>query len=334
MIGLEHPAFIVAEIGYNFNSIEEAKDSIDAAIECGADAVKFQTFKADTITTKDIYFPKEAGGSSEYEEFKRYELSEEAHEEIFSYGRKQGIIVFSTPSYRDDVDLLERLDTKLYKIGSDDLTNLPFLRYVSSKGKPIILSTGMANLQEVGETLEAIYGIGNRQVIVLHCVSNYPIKDTSLVNLRAIQTIADAYKVLVGFSDHTTSFVIPAVAIALGACVYERHFTISKNIGAPDAFFSADPGEFRQIVQNIRETEKALGSGIKVPAVTETNMRKDTRKSIIAGKNIRKGQVLTEKNLIIKRPGRGIEPRFWNIVLGRVAKVNIKKDECITWEMV
>lgn len=335
-IGKGEPVFIVAEIGYNFNTLDEALRSIDAAVDCSVDAVKFQTFRADTVTTRDIYFPKEAGGTSQYEEFKRYELSEEWHRELFKYARGKGIIAFSTPGHQTDVELLERLGILLYKIGSDDCTNLPFLKYIAEIGKPMFVSTGMANLAEVVEAVETILSTGNEQLVILHTVSNYPIEDTAQVNLRAIQTLQHAFndEILVGYSDHTTSLTIPVAAVAMGACVYERHFTIDKNLDAPDAFLSADPSEMKAIIKAIREVERALGDGIKRPAPSEKDMRRDTRKSIIARGNIRKGEKITADKVIIKRPGYGIEPKYLNMVVGRKAAVDIREDEVITWDKV
>ncbi len=335
-IGRGESVFIVAEIGYNFNTLDEALRSIDAAIDCGVDAVKFQTFRADTVTTRDIYFPKEAGGTSQYEEFKRYELSEEWHRAIFKYAREKSIIAFFTPAHQTDVELLERLGVPLYKVGSDDCTNLPFLKYIAEIGKPMIISTGMANLAEVVEAVETILVTGNKQLVVLHTVSNYPVEDVGQLNLRVIQTLRQAFndEILVGYSDHTTSLTVPVAAVTLGACVYERHFTIDKNLDAPDAFLSADPAEMKAIVASISEVEKALGDGIKRPAPSEKDMRRDTRKSIIALRNIRKGEEITADKVIIKRPGYGIEPKHLDIVIGRKATVDIKEDEVITWDKV
>ena len=334
-IGKGEPIFVIAEIGSNFNTLDQALKSIDAAIGCGVDAVKFQTFRADTVTKRNVSFPKEtAGGQDQYELFKKYELSEEWHRELFKYAREKGIIAFSTPGHQTDVDLLEKIGVPLYKVGSDDCTNLPFLKYIAEIGKPMLVSTGMANLAEVVEAVETVLSTGNKQLVILHTVANYPIKDMGQVNLRAIQTLRHAFndEVLVGYSDHTTSLTIPVAAVVMGACVYERHFTIDKNLDAPDAFLSADPAEMKAIVKAIREAESALGDGIKRPASSEKDMRRDTRKSIIARGNIRKGEKITADKLIIKRPGYGVEPKHLGIVIGRNATANIKEDDIITWK--
>jgi len=332
LVGEGQPVFIVAEIGYNFNTVAEAKASIEAAVTCGADAVKFQTFRAETITSRNTDFPAEAGATNQFEEFKRYEISEAVHRELFEHARQCGIIGFSTPSYFDDVELLERLDVPAYKIGSDDLTNLPFLKYVAEKKKPVIFSTGMGTLAEVDEAVQAIRATGNDQFIILHCVSNYPIRDPRLVNLRAILTFRQAFGVPVGFSDHTTTLTAALGAVALGTTVIERHFTLDKQLKVPDAFFSADPAEMRALVVAIRELEQALGDGVKRPGLTEQAMRLETRKSAVARTNIAAGEVITEDKVIVKRPGLGVPPKLTYLIYGRRAKVAIKRDEVIILE--
>jgi N-acetylneuraminate synthase len=333
-VGPGHPVFVIAEIGYNFNTIEEAKASIDAAIESGVDAVKFQTFRAETVVSRDVDFPTEAGSTNQFDEFKRYEISESVHRELFDYANKRGTIVFSTPSYYDDVDLLERLNVPVHKIGSDDLTNLPFIRYVASKGKPVIFSTGMATLAEVDEALQTILQTGNDQVAVLHCVSNYPIRDLSTMNLRVIETYRKAFGIVVGFSDHTTTLTAAFGAVALGASIVERHFAVDKNMNVPDAFFSADPHEMTALVQGIREMEKMMGDGVKRPAPTEWNMRLETRKSVIARRDIPSDHIISADDIIIKRPGTGVPPKHGEVLIGKRAKQPIKADEVITWQKV
>ncbi len=333
-IGPGCPAFVVAEIGYNFNTLEEGLQSVEAAKGCGVDAVKFQTFRAETTVTKGVMFPPEAGGGSQFDEFKRYELSEEWHRKLFSYARELGLIVFSTPAHFDDLPLLESLETPVYKTGADDLTNVPFLVEIAKLQKPMIISTGMSTMPEVNETVEAIREAGNNKLILLHTVSNYPIKNLGELNLRAMNTMAEALGTLVGFSDHTTTLSAPVAAIALGACVYERHFTIDKSLAAPDAFLSADVEEMKTIVQLIRETEAMLGDGIKRPAASEVDMRRETRKSLVSTSDIQKGDVFTKNNLTIKRPAYGIPPKSLDLIVGQTAKKEIPEDTTITWEMV
>jgi N,N'-diacetyllegionaminate synthase len=332
LVGDGHPVFIIAEIGYNFNTIEEGVASIDRAVECGVDAVKFQSFKPETLTTKSAAFPEEAGGVNQWEEFDRYQMSEETHRILFDHARKRGVIFFSTPSYYDDVDLLERLGVSLYKIGSDDLTNLPFIKYIAEKGKPVIFSTGMGTMAEIAEAFDTIASTGNDKAMMLYCVSNYPIKDTGLLDLKVIDTFKSAFGIPVGLSDHTTIIGASIAAVALGASIIERHFVIDKNLNVPDAFFSADPTEMKLLVDEIRNIEKTLGNGLKQPTATETEMRLETRKSMIARRNIAKGEVITKDMFIIKRPGTGILPKFSDLVIGRRAKNAIAEDSVITWD--
>ncbi len=333
-IGDRHPCLIIAELGYNFNSLDEALMSVDAAAEVGVDALKIQTFRAETVATRNVDFPAEAGGVNQYEEFKRYEIDEETHREIFKRARERGLIPFSTPSHPDDVELLERVGIELYKIGSDDLTNLPFLHYVAAKGRPIIFSSGMATLAEVDHAIRTFHDAGNRQLVLLHCISNYPIEDPSVANLRVIESFKKTFPVLVGYSDHTTSLTAALGAVALGAVVLERHFTLDKNLPVPDAFFSADPDEMRTLVKAIREMEVLLGDGFKRPASTEIKMRLDTRKSLVARRPIAKGKPVSVEDVIIRRPGTGVQPCDYEIVIGRPAKRYIEADEVITWDMV
>ena len=332
LIGEGHPVFLIAEIGYNFTTLDEAKASIKAAKACGVDAVKFQTFRAETVVSREAMFPTEAGQANQFEEFKRYEISEETHRTLFDYARERGVLAFSTPSYFDDVDLLERLDVPAYKIGSDDLTNVPFITYVAKQGKPVIFSTGMGSLEEAREAVEAIHATGNRQAIALHCVSNYPVQDPRVVNLNAIPTLRKTLGIPVGFSDHTLTLTAALGAVALGACVIERHFALRKTLPVPDAFFSADPDEMGALVTAVRELEQMLGSGVKQPAPTEDAMRQHTRKSAIARTEIRQGELITPKQVIVKRPATGVAPKDAHKLVGRRAKHTIRRDEPITWE--
>lgn len=334
LVGDGQPVFVIAELGYNFNTMAEALRSVDAAAEAGVDALKLQTFRADTITTRSVAFPAEAGGANQYDEFKRYEISEDAHGEIFDRVRQRGMVAFSTPSHPRDVDLLERFDVPVYKIGSDDLTNLPLLRYVAGTGKPIIFSSGMATLGEVDEAVRTFHEAGNDRLILLHCVSNYPVHDVSVMNLRVIQSYQKLFPVVVGFSDHTTTATAAVAAVALGARVIERHFVLDKTLPVPDAFFSADPAEMASLVHAVRDVEAMLGDGVKRPSATELQMRRDTRKSLVAARAIPAGQRITEADVIIKRPGSGIAPRDLSLVIGRTAKRDIEADELVTWDLV
>lgn len=333
-IGLGHPVFLIAEIGYNFNTIAQACESIDAAVECGVDAVKFQTFRAETITTRSCGFPAEAGGVNQFEEFKRYELDEAAHRRLFSYAMAKGMLAFSSPSHYDDAVLLDGLGVPAFKLGSDDLTNLPFLEYVTKLGKPLIFSTGMGSLSEVVEAYETVTAGGKRDVAILHCLSNYPVRDLAHLNLRAISLFRKMFDVQIGYSDHTVGLTAALGAVALGATVIEKHFTLDKRLDAPDAFFSADPAEMRALVSSVRDLEVAMGEPVKRPAPSEIEMRKETRKSVVARLKISAGEQITEDKLIIKRPGYGVAPKAAHLLLGRRAKLDIAPDEVICWDMV
>lgn len=334
VIGESHPPFVIAELGYNFNTLDQALQSVEAAARAGADAVKIQTFRAETLTTPAVNFPAEAGGVNQWDEFKRYEIDETTHRAIFQHARECGLVPFSTPSHPDDVELLERVGVELYKIGSDDLTNLPLLRYIAKKGKPIIFSSGMATLAEIDEAIRVMHGVGNRQLVLLQCVSNYPVQDPTTVNLRAIETLCKAFPVLVGFSDHTTTLTAAVAAVALGAVVIERHFVLDKALPVPDAFFSANPAEMATLVQAVRETYRMLGTGFKAPAATEVDMRRDTRKGLVARRRIAKGSAISPDDVIIKRPAHGISPRDYDLVVGRIAQRDIEADDVITWDLV
>jgi sialic acid synthase SpsE len=333
-IGDGAPALVVAEIGYNFTNADEAVASVDAAHACGCGAVKLQTFRAETLATRDVEFPPEAGGGNQFDEFKRFEIPEEMHRRVFERAVSLGMLPFSTPSAFEDVDLLERVGAPLHKIGSDDLTNVPLLRYVAATAKPIILSTGMGTLAEVDRALDALGAGARNRVILLQCVSNYPIRDVSELNLRVLESYRRGFGVLVGLSDHTTSNTAAVAAVALGACVVERHFALDKNMDVPDAFFSADPPEMTALVNAIREVELMLGDGIKRPTETEWAMRRDTRKSLIARRRIAAGQRISEQDVIVKRPSWGIAPEFTDLVVGRLATREIPADAPISWDAV
>nr|WP_315463273.1 N-acetylneuraminate synthase family protein [uncultured Rhodoferax sp.] len=333
-IGMNHPVFVLAEIGYNFNTLAQARESIDAAVECGVDAIKFQTFRAETITTRSCAFPAEAGGVNQFDEFKRYELDEAAHRELFAYAASRGTLAFSSPSYYDDATLLDRLGVPAFKLGSDDLTNLPFIDHVAKLGKPLIFSTGMGSLGEIVEAYETVTATGKRDVAILHCLSNYPILDLTHLNLRAISLFRSMFDVQIGYSDHTVGIVAALGAVALGATVIEKHFTLDKNMDAPDAFFSADPVEMKALVNGIRELEIAMGEPVKRPAPSELEMRMETRKSVVARVRICEGELITQEKMIIKRPGHGVPPKAAHLLVGRYAKIEIAPDEVISWDMV
>jgi len=326
LIGERQPCFIVAEAGINHNGdIDLAKKLISIAKNAGADAVKFQTFKAEELVRMC--------DRKLFEVVKSLELGKKEFEEIAKYATDKGIIFLSTPTDNESVDLLCELDTPAFKVASCDMNNIPLLKYIAEKGLPIIISTGMATLGEIEEALNTVYLVGNRNVALLHCVSSYP-ASIEHVNLKAMGTLKQAFQVPVGFSDHTTSTIIPIAAAALGANIIEKHFTINKDLPGPDHKASASPEELKQIVRGIREMERALGSSIKKVVSSERKSRKVMRRSIVARVDIPKGKVITKKMLAIKRPATGIPPKFEDAVIGKVAKRDIKVEEDITWELL
>jgi len=293
LIGEEEPCFIIAEAGVNHNgSVELAKKLIDAAKDAGADAVKFQTFKAESVVVKDAqkaeYQKETTGEGSQYVMIKKLELAEEDFRELADYAEKKDIMFLSSPFDKDSVDLLHELDVPAFKVGSGEITNLPLLRYIAKKGKPIILSTGMSTLGEIEEALDVIRSEGVEDIILLHCVSNYPARIED-VNLRAMGTLKQAFKLPVGFSDHTLGITAPIAAVALGACVIEKHFTLDRNLPGPDHRASLEPDELKEMVKAIREVEKALGNGIKKPTKEEEKIKKVAGRSIVAKVDISKG---------------------------------------------
>lgn len=342
-ISEDKPCFIIAEAGVNHNGdINLAFKLIDAAVKAGADAVKFQTFKSENVVTKDVemaeYQKKNIGGTeSQFDMIKKLELPFEEFKELKSYCDKKGIIFLSTPHSSDAIDFLYPL-VPTYKIGSGDLTNIPFLKKIAQKGKPIILSTGMSNIDEVKEAVNIIKKEGNDQIIVLHCTSNYPC-DLKDVNLRAMNTIKDACPgVLVGYSDHTLGIDVMKLAAKYGAVIIEKHYTIDKNLPGPDHKASMDPKELKQAVNAIKNKdydvviseEVIMGSPEKKPTPNEEEISKLVRKSIVAKVNIPKGTILSKDMLIIKRPGIGIKPRYINKIIGKKSSKTIQKDSVLS----
>jgi len=335
-VGDGEPCFIIAEAGVNHNGdIELAKKLIDVAKEAGADAVKFQTFKAENVVIKhtpkaDYQVENTKSNESQYDMLKKLELSEDEFRELYRYAKNKGIMFLSTPFDFESVDFLEELGVPAFKISSTDLTNLPFLEYIAEKGKPIILSTGMGTLGEIEEAVSAIKNAGNENIILLHCITSYPAKIESL-NLRVIKTLKEAFKLPVGFSDHSLGIYAPIAAVALGAVVIEKHFTLDKNLPGPDHKASLNPEELREMIRGIRLIEKALGDGIKRPTSEEMKIKKVARRSIVAKVNIPRGAIITKEMIAFKRPGIGLPPKYYNEVIGKKARRDIKADELIHW---
>jgi len=335
-VGPGFPVFIIAEAGVNHNgSMELAKKMIDVAKESGADAIKFQTFKTENMIIKNAqkaeYQKKATGKGNQYKMLKSLELDAANFRKLTQYAKKKDIIFLSTPFDKVSVDLLEELCVSAYKIGSGELTNIPLLKYIAEKKKPIILSTGMANLGEIDEALNVFKESGLENIIILHCVSSYPTKIDD-INLKAINTLRSVFKFPTGFSDHTIGINVPIASVALGVCVIEKHFTLDKKLPGPDQRSSLDPEELRLMVKSIREIEVALGNGNIKPTSDEKKNMEVVRKSIVSSMDIKKGSILTEEMIDIKRPGTGISPKMYDKILGKKVKRLIKKDELILWK--
>jgi len=329
---VKNKCYIIAEIGGNFTTFEQAKILIDEAEKCGVDAVKMQTYRADTVSSKKAMFDMEnTGFVSQYDLFKKYEINETLHKKVFDYIESKGLDWFSTPSHESDVDMLENLNSGLYKIGSDDAVNIPFLKYVAKLNKPIMLSTGMCTMQEVRESVNTILEEGNDKIILLHAITSYPTHPES-VNLLVLRSLMREFPGLdIGYSDHTIGTTACICAAAMGAMVVEKHFTYDKKADGPDHKISSDPEEMKEIVDKIREFEIMKGNGIKRPMECEKITRINNRKSIVVIKDIRKDETIQKENIAIKRPGYGIAPKYYDQVIGRVAKKNLKIEEVLTW---
>ena len=327
---------IIAEAGVNHNGdINLAKKLIDAAVDAGADLVKFQTFNAEHLTTysapkADYQFLGTDTKESQYEMLRKLELTEAMHRELIAYCAELGIGFFSTGFDVDSIDMLVRLGQNLFKIPSGEITNLPYLRHIGQLNKFIILSTGMSNMEEIEEAIDVLVSSGTlrSKITVLHCTTSYPAPICD-VNLRAMQGIKNKLNIDVGYSDHTLGIEIPIAAAALGATVIEKHFTIDRNLPGPDHKASLLPAELKAMVVGIRNIEDALGNGIKRLMPSEIGNRTIARKSIVARQSIQNGEVFTQNNLTTKRPGSGISPMKWDQILGRTADRNYFADELI-----
>lgn len=324
-VGHDESVLIIAEAGVNHNGdLKLAKRLIDAAKKAGTDAVKFQTFKAERLVTS---------AESQFEMLRQLELSEEAHRDLMEYCRQKDILFLSSPFDEESADLLDELGVAAFKIPSGEINNLPLLVHVARKGKPMIISTGMSHLSEVRTAVDTIKKEGNNQLILLHCVSSYPAAPQD-VNLRAIETMARTFELPIGFSDHTQGIEIALAAVALGACVIEKHLTLDRNLPGPDHRASLEPQEMKALVQGIRKVEASLGHGRKEPAASEANTARVVRKSLVAARDIPAGSVLTEELIAIKRPGTGLAPTMRSQLIGRTARKSIPAGALITLEML
>lgn len=339
LVGPGHPCFIIAEPGSNHNgSFDMGIKLIDAAADAGADAVKFQTFRAEEHYSRQTpqfsYLREVAPAVSTFDLIKQNELPRAWHAPLKAHAEERGLIFMSTPSDRAAVDeLTDEHNIPAIKIASFEAVDLPFIEYCALKGRPMIVSTGMCNLGDIEDILRTLQKVGNNQLILLHCVSLYPTKPDQ-ANLRAMQTIATAFGVPVGLSDHTMGIEIPLAAVALGACVVEKHYTLDRRLKGPDHPFALEPHELKAMVQGIRKVEAALGSPTKQMLPEEEEMARLGRRSIVARVRIPQGAVLTPEMLTTKRPGYGIRPKFLSLIIGRQARQTMEEDEVITWDMM
>jgi len=338
-IGPHEPVFIIAEAGVNHNGdVEMARQLVDVAAEAGADAVKFQTFKAEQVASPSA--PKAGyqlgatgAGESQQEMLRSLELSPKDHYVLRDHCERKGLIFLSTPFAEDSADFLDELGVPGFKIASGEITNFPFLQHVARKGKPLILSTGMSWLGEVDEAVRTIRSVGTKELILLHCVSRYP-ADPAEANLRAIRTMEGVFQIPVGFSDHTLGAEVALAAAAIGARVLEKHFTLDRALPGPDHRASLEPQELKALVRGVRKVEQALGHGRKEPSAGELETAAVARRSLVAACEIEPNTVLTESMVGIKRPGTGISPSMLPYVIGRTVKTRLTAGALITSEVL
>lgn len=339
MIGAGFPCFVIAEAGVNHNGrLELALSLVDAAVRAGADAVKFQTFTAARVVTRDApkaAYQRATTGSeeSQLEMLQKLELSPDTHREIQAYCDKRGILFLSTPFDEESADFLDGLHLPAFKIPSGEITNLPFLEHVARKQKPLIVSTGMSSLAEVQSAVAVIREAENDDLVLLQCVSAYPAAAAD-ANLRAMQSMAAIFDVPVGYSDHTLGIEVALAAVALGACILEKHFTLDRDLAGPDHRASLAPDELTVLVRGVRTVEAALGHGRKEPASSEADVAAVSRKSIVTARDIPAGTRLTREMLVMKSPGTGWPPSMLGKVIERVAAKDIPADTLVTAEML
>jgi N,N'-diacetyllegionaminate synthase len=335
-VGDGQPCFVIAEAGVAHNGrLDFALELVDAAAAAGADAVKFQTFRTQQVISRHApkaeYQKRTTGAKeSQFDMVKALELSAADHKKIVQRCRERRLMFLSTPFDEESVDLLSRLGVPAFKIASGDISNWPLLHAIASHGKPVILSTGMSWLGEVEAALEVLRKAGCQQVALLHCTSSYPAAPAS-VNLRAMATLAVAFQLPVGFSDHTLGIEIPLAAVALGASILEKHFTLDKSLPGPDHRMSLDPQELKALVACVRNVEASLGEGRKQPHDSELNVRTVGRRSIVAARDITRGTRITRKLLAFKRPGTGIPPSQLEAVLGRTCTRDLEADSILQY---
>jgi len=339
-IGEGHPAFVIAEAGVNHNGdLELGRRLIREAKNAGADAVKFQSYKAGKISTRTApryWVERDDPKGTQYDTFAKLDsFGREEHQELFRFAKEIGILCFSTPFDDEAVDMLEELGVPGYKIASADLTDLPLIERAARTGKPLLLSTGLARLSEIGEAIDAVRGTGNDQMVLLHCTLQYPC-DYQNVNLRMMLHLKAAFpEIPVGLSDHSLGIAVPQAAVALGAVAIEKHYTVDKTLpGSPDHHLSVDHQDLRVMMEAIRAIELAMGRYQKGPVEAESAAYQYARRSIVSAQDIAQGTRIGREMLTFKRPGTGIYPKFVDQVVGRTAREDIPEDTVLTWEMI
>ncbi len=335
----QQPCFIIAEAGVNHNGkLDMAHKLIDVAVQAGADAVKFQTFKAakmiSPLAPKANYQLRTTGNKeSQLEMIKRLELPYNKFRELYDHCQEKDILFMSTPFDEESAEFLDDLGVEVFKISSGEITNLPLLSYVAGFGRPMIVSTGMANLGEVETAVQTIEATGNDNLVLLHCVSNYP-ADPKDSNLRAIKTLEKSFNRSIGYSDHTPGIEVALAAVAMGACVIEKHFTLDRNLSGPDHIASLNPHDLKLLVRGIRIVESAMGDGRKIPVPSEANTADVARKSLVAAYDIPAGAVLKNEMINVMRPGTGLPPQMTNYIIGRKLRQSVNAGTLFELEML
>lgn len=331
-IGDEYPCYIVAEIGTAYRNFEEAKKLIDSAVEIGVDAIKLQTFEAETITTKNNFLDlEETGFVSQYELFKNLEIPKDEQLKIVQYANEKNIEIFSAPSHMNDLKILKQMNLQFYKIGSDLACHIPLLTEIGSLGKPVIISTGMCDMNDVEEAISTIQKTGNDEIIIMHCVSDYPSKPED-ANLSVMLNLKEKFKIPVGYSDHSVDILTCLAATAMGANIIEKHLRHTENTPSPDDMHSLTVDEFKKLVNDVRYFEKTIGDGIKKPTSSELKNRPVSRVSIIATSDIPKDAQITLDVVDVRRPGTGIPPKYLGDIIGKTVIREIKKDQPLNFD--
>jgi pseudaminic acid synthase len=338
-VGNDHPVFIIAELSANhLQNFDLAVDTIKAIKYSGADAVKLQTYTPDTITidSDNEYFQIKQGtlwdGKTLYQLYQEAYTPWDWQPKLKQIAEDLRLICFSSPFDKTAVDFLEEMNVPAYKVASFEITDIPLIEYIASKGKPVIISTGIATLSDIEAAVNACKRMGNNQIALLKCTSAYP-APLEEVNLRTIPNLADTFNTIVGLSDHTLGISVPIASVALGAEIIEKHFILDRNLGGPDAAFSLEPAEFKLMIEAVREVEKALGD-VHYQLTEKTRKSREFSRSLFVVKDIKKGEIYTNENIKSIRPGFGLHPKYLNEILGKKVRKNIKKGTPVSWDLV